>query len=45
MAQDGLTSDEAFQKLVKVLQTSNIKLREIGQRYVDEWQNHSERRK
>lgn len=39
MAQEGLTSDEAFQKLVKVSQTSNVKLREIAQRYVDAWES------
>lgn len=35
MAQDGLTSDEAFQKLGTVSQNANIKLREIATRYVD----------
>ncbi|MEA2461132.1 MAG: hypothetical protein QOH90_1309 [Actinomycetota bacterium] len=38
MAQEGLTSEEAFQKMVKVSQTSNIKLREIAQRYVEVWE-------
>ena len=38
MAQEGLTSDEAFQKLVYVSQNSNIKLREIAQRYVSAWE-------
>lgn len=38
MAQEGLTSDEAFQKLVYVSQNSNIKLREIAQRYVAAWE-------
>jgi ANTAR domain/GAF domain len=37
MAQDGLTSDEAFQKLVSVSQNTNIKLREIAQKYVETW--------
>lgn len=39
MAQEGLTSDEAFQKLVKVSQTSNVKLRDLAQRYVDSWES------
>jgi GAF domain-containing protein len=38
MAQEGLTSQEAFQKLVRVSQTSNIKLREIAHRYVSTWE-------
>lgn len=38
MAQEGLTSEEAFQKLVKVSQTSNIKLREIAASYVRAWE-------
>lgn len=38
MAQEGLTSDEAFQKLVKVSQTSNVKLRDIAKRYVEAWE-------
>lgn len=38
MAQEGLTSDEAFQKLVYVSQNSNVKLREIAQRYVVAWE-------
>lgn len=38
MAQEGLTSEEAFQKLVKVSQASNVKLREIAQRYVESWE-------
>ena len=38
MAQEGLSSDEAFQKLVHVSQTSNIKLRDIAQRYVEAWE-------
>ena len=37
MAQEGLTSEEAFQKLVSVSQHGNIKLREIAQRYVEAW--------
>lgn len=39
MAQEGLTSDEAFQKLVKVSQASNVKLRDIAQRYVASWED------
>jgi GAF domain-containing protein len=38
MAQEGLTSDEAFQKLVHVSQNANIKLRDIAQRYVHAWE-------
>ena len=38
MAQEGLTSEEAFQKLVQVSQHANIKLREVAQRYVDAWE-------
>jgi hypothetical protein len=38
MAQEGLTSEEAFQKLVQVSQTANVKLREIAQRYVGAWE-------
>lgn len=41
MAQEGLTSEEAFQKLVKVSQTSNVKLRDIAQRYVEVWENEA----
>ena len=37
MAQEGLTSDVAFKKLVVVSQNSNIKLREIAQHYVESW--------
>ncbi len=44
MAQEGLSSDEAFQKLVKVSQTSNVKLREIAQRYVDSWESGAKRK-
>ena len=39
MAQEGLSSEEAFQKLVKVSQTANMKLRDIAQRYVDTWES------
>lgn len=39
MAQEGLSSDEAFQKLVHVSQTANVKLRDIAQRYVEAWEN------
>lgn len=38
MAQEGMSSDEAFQKLVHISQTSNIKLRDIAQRYVEAWE-------
>lgn len=37
MAQEGLTADEAFEKLVKVSQKANIKLREIAQSYIEAW--------
>lgn len=39
MAQEGLSSDEAFRKLVHVSQTANLKLRDIAQRYVEAWEN------
>ena len=39
MAQEGLTSEEAFQKLVKVSQGTNMKLRDIAQRFVDAWED------
>jgi transcriptional regulator with GAF, ATPase, and Fis domain len=38
MAQEGLTSDHAFQKLVSVSQNANLKLRDIAQRYVQSWE-------
>jgi transcriptional regulator with GAF, ATPase, and Fis domain len=38
MAQEGLTSEEAFQKLVKVSQNANIKLRDVAGRYVEAWE-------
>ena len=41
MAQEGLSSDEAFQKLVQVSQSTNIKLRDIAQRYVDSWEQRA----
>jgi hypothetical protein len=41
MAQDGLTSDQAFQKLVSVSQNSNLKLRDIAQKYVQSWEDKS----
>ncbi len=33
MAQEGLSSEEAFQRLVKVSRNANVKLRDIAQRY------------
>ena len=39
MAQEGLTSDEAFQKLVKLSQTSNTKLRDIAAAFVKAWED------
>ena len=41
MAQEGLTSEEAFQKLVQVSQTSNVKLRDIAQKYVQAWESQA----
>lgn len=38
MAQEGLTSEEAFQKLVQISQTTNVKLREIASSYVKSWE-------
>jgi GAF domain-containing protein len=38
MAQEGLSSEEAFQKLVHVSQTANIKLRDIALKYVETWE-------
>lgn len=38
MAQEALTSEEAFDKLVQVSQNANIKLRDIAQRYVEAWE-------
>lgn len=43
MAQEGLTSDEAFQKLVHVSQNANIKLRDVAQRYVQAWETTADR--
>lgn len=37
MAQENLSSDEAFQKLVALSQNTNIKLRDLAQRYVTAW--------
>lgn len=39
MAQEGLSSGEAFQKLVRVSQHANVKLRDIAQRYVQAWED------
>lgn len=39
MAQDGLTSEEAFQKLVQISQKTNVKLREIASSYVEAWES------
>jgi hypothetical protein len=43
MAQEGLTSDEAFQKLVRVSQNANVKLRDIAQKYVAAWETKAQR--
>jgi AmiR/NasT family two-component response regulator len=39
MAQEALTSEEAFQKLVQISQKTNVKLREIAAGYVEAWEN------
>lgn len=44
MAEEGITSEEAFQKLVKVSQASNVKLRDIAQKYVQAWEEESRNR-
>lgn len=41
MAQEGVTSEEAFQKLVYVSQNANLKLRDIAQRYVEAWEERA----
>jgi GAF domain-containing protein len=41
MAQEGLTSEEAFQRLVKASQSSNMKLRDIAERFVETWENRA----
>jgi hypothetical protein len=41
MAQESLTSEEAFEKLVKISQASNVKLREIAGRYVESWEKET----
>ena len=38
MAQEGLSADEAFERLVHVSQNANVKLRDIARRYVDAWE-------
>lgn len=38
MAQEGLVSEDAFQKLVRIAQDANAKLSDIAQRYVDAWE-------
>ena len=43
MAQEGLSSDEAFQKLVTVSQNTNIKLRDIAEKYVRTWEEKFQR--
>lgn len=39
MAQESLTSEEAFQKLVQISQKTNVKLREIAAGYVESWES------
>jgi GAF domain-containing protein len=41
MAQEGMTSEEAFQKLVSVSQHANLKLRDIARKYVQAWEETS----
>lgn len=41
MAHEGVTSEEAFQRLVKVSQDANLKLREIAERYVRRWEEQA----
>ena len=38
MAQEGLSSADAFQKLVKASQGTNLKLRDVAKRFVDAWE-------
>jgi hypothetical protein len=45
MAQEGLTSEEAFQKLVSVSQHANVKLRDIAERYVKSWESKADKTK
>lgn len=42
MAQEGLTSEEAFHRLVQVSQKSNVKLRDIAQGYVEAWERRGD---
>lgn len=39
MAQEGLTSEEAFRRMVRVSQNANIKVREIAERFVESWED------
>ena len=41
MAQEGLSSEEAFEKLVQISQASNVKLREIAERYISSWEKNT----
>jgi GAF domain-containing protein len=41
MGQEGLTSEEAFQKLVVISQHANVKLRDIAKRYVETWEDRT----
>lgn len=43
MAQEGITSEQAFQKLVSVSQNANLKLRDIAQRFVQAWEDKASR--
>ena len=38
MAQEGMSSEDAFQKLVRMSQNANLKLRDVAQRYVETWE-------
>jgi transcriptional regulator with GAF, ATPase, and Fis domain len=41
MAEEGVTSEEAFQRLKRVSQNSNLKLREVAQRLVEALENRN----
>ena len=43
MAQEGLTSEEAFQRMVKVSQNANLKVREIAARFIENWEDKAGR--
>lgn len=45
MGQEALTVEEAFHRLIKVSQASNVKVREIAERYVQTWEEQLRRRR